>query len=37
MNYSVSELGGFAGSALVGYTKELIKKRDEQSIAGYGT
>jgi len=27
-NYSVSELGGFAGSALVGYTKELIKKRE---------
>ncbi|MBP9021898.1 MAG: hypothetical protein KBH06_01730 [Spirochaetes bacterium] len=28
MNYSVSELGGFAGQGLVGYTKELIKKRE---------
>ena len=28
MNYTVSELGGFAGQGLVGYTKELIKKRE---------
>ena len=27
-NYSVSEIGGFAGQTLVGYTKELIKKRE---------